>query len=389
VLHEILTTYREEIIARSRAKVATRTAPQPTHTELEHGVPLFLDQLVETLRREQDASNPPISVGIEDSARRHGNDMRRSGFTVAQVVHDYGNICQAVTELAVQRELPISTNEFRTLNRCLDDAIAGAVSEYARQSERSLSVERTERLGFFAHELRNLLSSALIAFDVLKGGSVAIGGSTGAILGRNLIRLRDLIDRTLAELRLERKLCRKERLLLAGLIEEVELAASMEANARGHKLTVTPVDSAVAIDVDRQLVGAALANLLQNAFKFSRPNGHVTLRIDTATTTDRVLIEVEDECGGLPPGQAEDLFRPFKQHSTDRSGLGLGLTIARDGIAVNDGELRVRNLPGRGCVFTADLPRLRGRTTDARAVNALSHGPESVGGSARLRIEPE
>jgi len=74
------------------------------------------------------------------------------------------------------------------------------------------------------------------------------------------------------------------------LIEEVELAAAMEANARGHRLTVTPVDPVVAIEVDRQLVGAALANLLQNAFKFSPPNSHVSIRIDTASTKDRVLI---------------------------------------------------------------------------------------------------
>jgi signal transduction histidine kinase len=112
------------------------------------------------------------------------------------------------------------------------------------------------------------------------------------------------------------------------------------------------------VDVDRQLIAAAVANLLHNAFKFGRPNGHITLRTDSATTPDRVLIEVEDECGGLPPGQAEDLFRPFAQRSTDRSGLGLGLAIARESVEVNGGELRVRNVPGHGCVFTIDLPRL-------------------------------
>jgi signal transduction histidine kinase len=368
VLHEVLTSYREEIIARTRTKVATRTAPQPTHAELEHGVPLFLDQLVETLRSGKYTSEGPVYAEIAQSAARHGGELRRAGFTIAQVVHDYGNICQAVTELAVQRELPISTDEFRTLNRCLDDAIAGAVTEYARQRERSLTEERTERLAFFAHELRNLLGNSVLAYDVLKNGSVAIGGSTGAILGRNLTRLRDLIDRTVAELRIETRFHRMERIPLAGLIEEVELAASMEAKARGHRLTVTSVDPATIIHVDRQLVGAALANLLQNAFKFSRPNGHITLRVNTATT-DRVLIEVEDECGGLPPARMASLFRPFEQHGVDRTGLGLGLTIARDGIAVNGGEIRARNVPGRGCVFTVDLPRIHARAKDARTVD--------------------
>jgi hypothetical protein len=68
----------------------------------------------------------------------------------------------------------------------------------------------------------------------------------------------------------------------------------------------------------------------------------------------------EDECGGLPPGQAQELFRPFTQRSTDRSGSGLGLSISRKAIHLNGGELRVRNLPGHGGVFSADLPRKGG-----------------------------
>ena len=145
--------------------------------------------------------------------------------------------------------------------------------------------------------------------------------------------------------------------MLGHFLEEAGLGATIEAEARGLGLTVTPGEHGVVVDVDRQLIAAALANLLHNAFKFGRPNGHVTLRTDTATTPDRVLIDVEDECGGLPPGQAEDLFRPFAQRSTDRSGLGLGLAIARESVEVNGGELRVRSVPGHGCVFTIDLPR--------------------------------
>jgi signal transduction histidine kinase len=370
MLHEVLSSYREEIITRARAKVARRTAPQPTRAELEDGVPLFLDQLVETLRHGEPGFDESVDPRIAESATRHGGELRQAGFTIAQVVHDYGNICQAVTELAVERELPISTDEFRTLNRCLDDAIAGAVTEFARQRERSITDERTERLAFFAHELRNLLSNSILAYDVLKNGSVAIGGSTGAILGRNLVRLRDLIDRTVAELRIETKFQRMERVRLGALIEEVELAASMEAKARGHRLTVTSVDPDVVVHVDRHLVGAALANLLQNAFKFSRPNGHITLRVDTTTNRDRVLIEVEDECGGLPPERLENLFRPFEQHGADRSGLGLGLTIARDGIVLNGGEIHARNVQGSGCVFIVDLPRALRRATDPLTVDA-------------------
>ena len=374
MLHEFLTLHREEIIARTRVKVATRTAPRPTAAELENGVPLFLDQLAETLRWEQETPARPTSVQMAESAARHGGELRQAGFTVAQVVHDYGDVCQAVTELAIELQLPISADEFKTLNRCLDEAIAQAVTEFARQRELSISDKETERLGFFAHELRNLLGNAILAFEVLKSGTVGIGGSTGGILGQNLIALRDLIDRSLAEVRLEAGLHRREHVALTQLMEEVEVAATIEAKARRLRLTVTPVEPGVAIDVDRQLIAAALANLLQNAFKFSRPKGHVVLRTDTATDEGRVLIEVEDECGGLPPGKAEDLFRPFEQRSADRSGLGLGLAIARESVETNGGEIRARNLPGRGCIFTIDLPVSRKPATASGELAAARQG---------------
>ena len=358
MLHEFLTLHRDELIARTRAKVAKRTAPRPTEAELEHGVPLFLEQLVDTLRLEQETPVRRTSAAMTEGALRHGGELRQAGFTVGQVVHGYGDVCQAVTELAMELELPISADEFKTLNRCLDEAIAQAVTEFARQRDVSASDRGTERLGFFAHELRNLLSNAMLSFEVLKSGTVGIGGSTGAVLGRNLVALRDLIDRSLAEVRLEAGVHHRERVPLTGLMEEVELAAAIEANSRGLQLTVTPVDPGSAIEVDRQLIAAALANLLQNAFKFSRRHGHIVLRTDTTTAAGRVLIEVEDQCGGLPPGAAEDLFRPFEQRGANRSGLGLGLAIARESVVANGGEIRARRVPGKGCIFTIDLPRV-------------------------------
>ena len=135
MLHEFLTLHRDEIIERTRQKVATRTAPRPTEAELENGVPLFLEQLAETLRREQETPARPTSTEMAESALRHGGELREAGFTVGQVVHGYGDVCQAVTELAIELEIPISADEFKTLNRCLDEAIAQAVTEFARQRD--------------------------------------------------------------------------------------------------------------------------------------------------------------------------------------------------------------------------------------------------------------
>jgi signal transduction histidine kinase len=347
VLHEFLAEHRAEIISLCRAKVAARSVSRPTQAELEYGVPLFLDQLAETLRLEVTSGSP----GIGDSAARYGEELLRIGCTVGQVVHDYGDICQSVTELAIERMAPITTAEFRTLNRCLDDAIANAVTEYGHQRDRRIA----ERDAFFAHELRNLLSTAMLSFEDLRIRRVGVGGSTSAVLGRSLSRLRDFVDRSLARVRLEAGIQNRERIRVAELIEEVEAPAAMEARRRGLRLTVVPVEGDVAVEADRQILTSVVANLLQNAFKFTRPEGHVSLR--SAADDDRVLIEVEDECGGLPTGDPNSLFLAFEQRSGDRTGLGLGLAISHRGVEVSGGVLLVRNLPGTGCVFTVELPK--------------------------------
>jgi signal transduction histidine kinase len=132
----------------------------------------------------------------------------------------------------------------------------------------------------------------------------------------------------------------------------------MQAEGYGLLLTVDPVDSAVAIAADAQLLASAITNLLQNAFKFTRAGGRVSLT--TRVTADRVLIDIADECGGLPSGKAEELFRPFHRRSSDQSGLGLGLSIAMSAARANSGDIQVRDIPETGCVFTIDLPRLVG-----------------------------
>ena len=82
----------------------------------------------------------------------------------------------------------------------------------------------------------------------------------------------------------------------------------------------------------------------------------MTLSVDVSA--ERVLIEIQDECGGLPSGNVNELFRPFQQRGADRTGMGLGLAFSRWGVEANNGRLYARNLPDRGCVFSIDLPRI-------------------------------
>jgi len=353
MLHEFISVNRDVIISRTRDRVRSRSWPSVAIGEVEHGVPLFLTQLSETLRLEA-TSAPFPGDAIGAAAARHGGDLLRSGFTVSQVVHDYGDICQAITALAVEQEAPISVEEFHTLNRCLDTAIAEAVTEHARATAQTRSAEEIERLGHAAHELRDILNTAVLAFHTLKRGAVAVNGSTGAILGRSLMSLRDIIDRTLSEVRLAAGKQRRARLPVVAFIDDIAATGLLHSEYRHVQFIVEPIDPALSVEADPQLLTSAVMNLLHNAFKNTLSGGRVVLR--ARAEHSQLLLEIEDECGGIPPSKG-DLFQVFgDRRGSDRSGLGLGLSIARKAIRAHGGEIRIRNMSGKGCVFIIEVP---------------------------------
>jgi hypothetical protein len=207
MLHEFLSANRQLLIARCKEKVAKRFEPAESAAAIDHGVPLFLQQLVDTLRAEQethlrvavDAERTPAATAIGRAAALHGAELLRRGFTVDQVVHDYGDVCQSVTALAVEENVPISTDEFRTLNRCLDNAIADAVTAFG--SARLTLVERQaetmqERLAVDTAEHRRLIAIAIQSFAAIKTGNIGAVGATGGLLDRTLDELRSHANRS-------------------------------------------------------------------------------------------------------------------------------------------------------------------------------------------------
>jgi signal transduction histidine kinase len=353
MLEAFLTTYREAIITKAREKLTNRPWPLASTSDMEHGVPLFLTQLGETLRLEG-TTRPFPQTTMESSATRHGADLLARGFTVSQVVHDYGDLCQAITELAGEQGVPIDVGEFQTLNRCLDAGIADAVTEHARLTAAARSHDEVERSGQLAHEIRDVLNTAIFAFEALKRGAVAIGGNTGSVLGRSLMNLRDLVDSTLSDIRMTANHLRRERVLVTTFLHGIAAGAALHAEYRALVFIVDDMNAEIAIEVDPPLLSSAIMNLLTNAFKYTRTGGRVVLRAHGVN--ERVWIEVEDECGGLPDSRG-DPFAPFgEQQGKDRTGLGLGLSIARKAVRAHGGDIHIRNTPGHGCVFVIDLP---------------------------------
>jgi hypothetical protein len=217
MLYELLRENRNDLIERCRLKVSRRSSPPATAIELQYGVPLMLDQLSEALGREEASPTSqedsilgyslrtPGSEEADRTAALHGTELFRLGYTVDQVVHDYGDLCQAITELAKETDAPITVDEFHTFNRLLDSSIATAVSAYVHHQHSSDAGDAAkvlhDRLGTLAEKQRILLETALKALDALKVGNVGLMGATGTLLEDSLLKLRELIDRSLPEIR--------------------------------------------------------------------------------------------------------------------------------------------------------------------------------------------
>jgi len=364
MLHEFLTAKRAELIQRCKEKVSKRSAPKAIESERVNGIPTFLDQLIETLQAAP-ARSERVSGTTDNStksalsemgiaAARHGRELCRQGYTVEQVIRDYGDLCQAITDAAVEDGARIEVEEFRTLNRCLDNAIADSVTEWGYHNSLANADKKVERVDFFIYELRKLIHTATLAVIAIKAGNVGIAGATGTVLDRSLIDLRNLLDRCVADLRGRSEAPAPHKLIsLADFVAECKISASLEAQNQECKLAVSVVDPKLAVDADQATLFSAVGNLLDNAFKFTRRNTEVSL--NAYADGDRIVIDVADHCGGLPAGHAEKMFLPPTRSAADEAAHGL--SICRRSVQANNGVLRVRDVPGSGCVFTIDLPR--------------------------------
>jgi hypothetical protein len=369
MLREFLNENREELIERCRFKVKMRRAPRATPRELSHGVPLFLDQLMKVfphaarLEEGKDpAGGPRTDDDIAETATRHGQELASHDFTIEQVVHDYGDLCQSITELAVERAAPITVREFGSLNITLDNAIASAVASYSAQHETQFAemgqLKARERLGVLANAMRNLLNTAILAASAIKRGSVGPGGATSAALDRSLIAMRGLIDRTLADVRLETSPVNAAEVIEVGpFIAEVQLAAVFEAASTQCELTVV-VQPDIFMRGDRHLLASAVANLLHCGVTSTQRNGEVFL---TARAREgRVIIDVEDACTGLAPEALRQMIEAFERRDGVKSPApGAALESARKAVEANSGTLSVRAVPGKGCLYTIDVPEAR------------------------------
>ncbi len=355
MLHDFMTQERHTILTVAKTKALETQGTRMTSDAVEAGWGIFYDELVGLLKRDQPFEFHGEKGLHTAEAEKQGKEYLRLGYTVSEVVHSYGILCQAITELATKLGVEITSREFRQLNLSLDTAIAESVSEFEKTRRMGVNRAEIKRLGVLSLELRNCLQSATISLEMIQSGMVGVLSKTGTVLQESLKKMADLIDTALTEVRLRSEPeCYIERIPVFEIMSEVGVTAGLEARFRNQILQVQGFSN-LEVNVDRQLCVSALANLVQNGMKFTSPGG--TIQVRTHAEGSRILIEVEDECGGLSDQKMEELFEPGSlQLGDSNTGVVHGLAICRRAVELNGGELRVKNLPGKGCIFSIDLP---------------------------------
>jgi signal transduction histidine kinase len=347
-LHEFIRANRASILARISAKVSLGS-PIGTPPAAAAAVAVMLDEIVDALEHDGDHRDRPSSNPAHDL---RGRELRRNGGEVDHIAHDYGAVCDCILSEALERSFAPSPREYQLLNLAVDDAISGAMKGY-EESSRAIQAECAAKdLAVAAHEIRNALHPARFGLGAILAGRVSVQSKTAAVVDRSLCRAVELAEGLLASVKERHVSPEHVRLPIADLLNDLASEATPE---RGILICVQ-ASADVVLEADPKLLRSAIGNLLQNALKFTLDATTIVMRALAAA--DRVCVEVEDACGGLPPGAAEELFAPFVQRPNRRGGAGLGLSIVRDIAMAHGGEAHVRNLPGKGCVFWLDLPAL-------------------------------
>lgn len=371
MFHEFLTRERARILASAKQKALDARWGRIRSDADEEGWDFFYDELTDRFRTGESMalSQSPNRQASGDSPIR-GKEYVRLGYAITEAVQSYNIIYLAITDSAAEMHFEISEEEATQLKLSLDSSIAEVVAEFEFAQKLKQGAKETERLGFLAHELRNSLQSASIALELVETGAVGLESQTGGLLRSSLQRMAELIDTALTGVRLQVEPdVRLERIKIYTVMSEVEATASFQSRARGLQLRMQSF-SDLEVLADRPLLVSALSNIVQNALKFTQPGSSISVRAHKEG--DRILIDVEDECGGLPDGKIEELFEAGVQMGSDRTGVGLGLAITRQALERNNGHLRVRNLPGKGCIFTIDLPE----ATEQALIDMQESAPE-------------
>jgi signal transduction histidine kinase len=330
-----------------------QTRPGVELTQLRDGVPDYLRalhrHLVDGDHMGPDEAGAKIWSQI---ARGHGITRVRIGFDVDQLIHEFVVLRHTIEEVAMEHRVS-SLESTRTLADLIDAAIIESVKAYVEARNFEIRRTQAQNIGFLTHELRNPLSAAVHASELVRDGATPQQRALLDALDRSHARLIALIDGVLDAGRLEASQPDPKPAAIreGDLIARATEAARRAARLKGLAFEVRH-DPARVVHVDPDLTSSALQNLVDNAVKYT---DHGAIELTVEQGDGAWTVHVRDTCHGLSPEELRTIFEPFRRGSTNKPGTGLGLAIARRAIESQSGTIHAES-PGAGCHFWFELP---------------------------------
>jgi PAS domain S-box-containing protein len=247
------------------------------------------------------------------------------------------------------------------------------ITEEKRAAEALQEANRRkdEFLAMLAHELRNPLTPIRAGLHVLRMPQPddATVEKVKDLMEQQVHHLTRLVDDLLDVSRITRgKIAlRKEAVDLAAGVDHAVQTVRPLLDSQHHTLTVALPGEAVHLEADPTRLEQILVNLLNNAAKYTRPGGHVSLAVERANGT--AVIRVRDTGVGMSADLLPKVFDLFTQadRTLDRAqgGLGIGLTLVRRLVELHGGSVEAHSEgPGQGSEFVVCLPALPGRPAE-------------------------
>jgi signal transduction histidine kinase len=357
-LSRLLAERRAEILERWTQRIGREHEDKDlSRGELWDHLPHFFDEVLAALQEEEGSIAEAAAANGSAASVAHGTQRLRVGFDLIEVLREYEILTECILDEVEAVGGSISTRAFRRVQRLLNAGRAQAISTYIDRRDSEVTRTHSQHVAFIAHELRSPLMTAFLALTALRKNERTEDQWALSMLSRNLNALRELIDQVLTADRLAGQVqLKRESFDLRALIEQVVSEARLAAQQR-HVEMMLQAPEALVFSGDQRLLRSAIGNVLGNAVKFTHEGSAITVR--AGRHEDRITIEVEDGCGGLPQGNNAHLFEPFVQQGEDRTGFGLGLAIVKQALEAHGGQVSVRNLAGKGCVFVLELPDSR------------------------------
>jgi signal transduction histidine kinase len=347
MLADFIEVNRENIIEGWKTAAKDRLGLALQTSELVNDLPLFLDELVEALR--SGAGKWPEMSGAE----KHGRRRMRRGIDIGALSEEMTLVGETILELIDEVELSVPAWEVRELLHAMGRGVAASVRAYAGLRDHEIVEQAMQHYSFIAHEIRGPLQTARLTAALLLTEQEPRRQKYFERLDSAITQASRLIDDSIVQARLSGNPRVSARPIEISKLADT-ICDEIEEQAQAKSIAIVKEVEALQVEADHKLLLSAITNVMRNALKFSSEGGRVTFR--ARALEDRVLLEVEDSCGGMPDDLPPKLFQPFVQGTSDRSGFGLGLLIVKRAVEAHHGSVRIVNRPNEGCTFVLDLP---------------------------------